>query len=118
MEDYEYQYLDINYAMMMLGDSYELYVDVAKAFCKNAMKQIDAMLDSIKSGDLEVYGRETHSLKSVSLNLGAKKLSELATKQNDAFKRENVDFIMDGYQELINLYHMTLHEIKSYAGLD
>lgn len=112
----DFQYIDIEKGKEMFDDDLDIYKEIAVVFCKNAPKQIDAMVKSIEKEDYETYGREVHTLKSLAGNLGADGLAKLASEQNDAYKKKDYLFLKNSYKEIISLYREVIRELKKLCG--
>ena len=54
-----------------------------------------------------------HALKSTSLGIGAKELSEMAKEQEKAGKENNTEYLLENHGKLMDAYGRVLDEIAS-----
>ena len=64
------------------------------------------------------YTSYVHSLKSTSRTIGARQLSELAKKLEDAGNAGDIETIRDHQDELMNLYAIVIHTLSEVPGID
>lgn len=95
------------------------YLKALRFICEDGGKQIKRMSEMADAGDLEGYGREAHSIKGLSLGIGAYALSEQAKemeflafgKDMEEFEKKNQDFLRD-YEHLVENIGYVLEENK------
>lgn len=76
-----------------------LVVELVELFLDDAPKQIQSMLNSIETGDVEVMTRAAHTLKSSSANLGGLRLGDVCLAMENAARQEDLGV----YRELISV---------------
>ena len=93
------------------SDDRELYEEVLLAFAQEAEGEITAIETSHREEDLKNYQIHVHGLKSASRTLGADTLSEMARKAEEAAKNQDIAYIKENQQELIEKYRETVQNI-------
>lgn len=102
--------VDIFLGLQYSAGSTEMYCEFLKMFCdmKNEKKQ--KIEDLFAQKDWENYAIAVHALKSTSLSIGAKRLSELALELEKAGKEKQTDYIEAHHEEAMRLYEFTVRE--------
>ena len=73
-------------------------------------EKAQAIEDYFAKKDWENYAIAVHALKSTSLSIGAKKLSEAALLLEKAGKEGQETYILDNHGKLMRLYDFTVRE--------
>ncbi|MGN0665788.1 MAG: ATP-binding protein [Huintestinicola sp.] len=102
-----------------LGLSYSdgneaMYRDIMKIYVKSGKEKADKLVSLCRENLWKDYTTEVHSLKSTSLTVGAKKLSELAKELEFAGKNGDYDLISARNPDMIELYTRVLEEGQRY----
>jgi len=92
--------IDMDYSLSLLGDI-EIYNETLKEFKDNLNERIEKLSKFKQEKDMESYAIEIHALKSDSKYLGFTNLANLAYKQEIESKKNNLDFINENYNSLI-----------------
>ncbi len=95
--------LNVTSAVSLLG-SESLFWTVLKEYYASIDKKLAAIEKFYNDKDWKNYTIEVHSLKSTSKQIGADELSELAAKLEKAGHEDNVDFIMERTDEMLDMY--------------
>lgn len=95
--------LDVNTGVKNCGNA-EGYISVLSVFHKTAKDKASRIGEFYEKRDLENYTIMVHALKSSAGIIGAKELSLLAKKLEDAGKNEDLPFIEENTGELLRLY--------------
>ena len=103
-------YIDRETAMMYCAGSEEMFHEFLGMFCKLRDSKLEKILKCYQEEDWNGYGIELHALKSTSLSIGGKRLSELALELEKAGKSGDVEFILAHHGEVLKLYEATAQE--------
>lgn len=104
------QYIDRDTAMIYCAGSDEIFREFLGMFCNLYEKKKAKILSCYDGGNWEEYGIELHSLKSTSLSIGGKRISELAFELEKAGKAGDEAFIRAHHEEAMELYERTVQE--------
>lgn len=108
--------VDVNKSLELFGDM-ETYDDTLNDF----LSEIDKKLANIKHykeiGDMANYAILVHSLKSDSKYFGFTKLAELSYNHEMESKANNMYYVTDHYDELMNEANRILNVVKQYVGI-
>ncbi len=94
--------------------SKENYIKILKCYCKESVEAKKVLKLSLLNKDYDRYRVQIHSLKSNSLEIGAKELSELAKKLEFSIKDKNYEFVNKNADIFLESYDTLLEEIYSY----
>lgn len=92
---------------------------LVELFINTTPEVFQKMDDALKEKDFKTFGREAHSLKSSSGNLGAQMMSEKCLKIEHAICEENcvdVEQLSMWRKELEEVFSNSVVEIKKIAG--
>lgn len=103
-------YIDRETAMMYCAGSEEMFHEFLGMFCKLRDSKLEKILKCYQEEDWNGYGIELHALKSTSLSIGGKRLSELALELEKAGKSGDAEFIIAHHGEVLKLYEATAQE--------
>lgn len=95
--------VDVQAGIELCGGE-ESYLEVLKAFVKNAPVQQRNLSQSLKLGDYRRYTVSVHALKSAAASIGALKLSEISRMHEEAGNKENIAYINEDFVNLIEEY--------------
>ena len=92
------------------------YLEILEYFAQVGVDKKNLIETHFKNQYWLGYSIEVHSLKSTSLNVGAKKLSALAKELEIASKKEeaDVEFILNNNQKLVTMYQDIMDSITAY----
>ena len=96
--------------MIYCAGSDEIFREFLGMFCNLYEKKKEKILSCYDSGNWEEYGIELHSLKSTSLSIGGKRISELAFELEKAGKAGDEACIRAHHEEAMELYEKTVQE--------
>lgn len=96
--------IDVNTGLFYTGGSREAYLSILKTYVSKGHDKIRVIRDFYEKEDWKNYVIEVHALKSSSLALGAKELSDKAKKMELAGKAGDYSTIRKGTEELLALY--------------
>ena len=106
--------VDLKKSLELLGDM-EMYDETLIEFYDNINNRLDK-LNKYKENDMSNYAIEVHALKSDSKYLGFMKLAEIAYTHELKSKENDIEFVKNDYQNLINQVNNILNIIKEYLG--
>ena len=102
------KYIDTNLGISYLGGSKESYLEVLENFVNNGPEHLGKISECYKNGDVKNYTIHVHALKSASLTIGAKRLSEKAQETEKKCKEGDTQFIGQHNSALLKLYDQVL----------
>ncbi len=105
LEDPIYNILELNVeaAVNMLG-SLSLFKNVLKEYYFNIDKKAKTIQTLLDTGDIDNFTITVHSLKSLSRQIGAEKLSMLAASLEKAGNEHDIDFITKNIGAMLDMY--------------
>ena len=114
----EFQCLDLKLGMQYSAGSKEMYREFLQMYCDGQEKKKAQIEECYKKEDWDTYTTLVHALKSTSLSVGGKKVSELAAELEKAGKSlrtgeetvESLTFIRAHQKEAMELYDETVAE--------
>ena len=110
------KYIDLSIGMQYSAGSDEMYRQFLQMYCSMKEERIENLEESFQSQDWKNYTVYVHAMKSTSLSIGGKALSELAAKLEQAGKKDEVDFILQNHKKLMELYELTIEEGEQYLS--
>jgi len=108
--------IDIQSGLETVGGSKQAYHKILKMFQKNNQNIVQEMKSAIQENNHETATRLAHSMKSVSGNFGAKKLSEISGQLETHFKNEKLDSGMALLDEFSKVFNIVLSSIELIIG--
>lgn len=105
--------VDVELGMTHCGGQVEDYLKVLEITYKYGAKQIKELEDLLEKKDYKNYGIKVHSLKSTTLNIGAKDISAEAKRQELAAKDSNYDYIDAHFEGLSTEFLKLLSTIEN-----
>lgn len=112
------QYIDRETALMYCAGSEEIFKEFLGMFCSLQEEKREKILKCYQEADWNGYGIELHALKSTSLSIGGKQLSELSFGLEKAGKSGDAEFIQAHHEEMLKLYEATVQEGLHILGKD
>ena len=107
--------VDVAQSMEFLGDI-ETYNDVLIEFLNSIDEKKNKIKEYKDAQDMVNYAIYVHSLKSDSKYLGFMNLSNMAYNHEMASKSNNIQFVNDNYDALINELNKVINIAKMYVG--
>lgn len=108
------QYLNPTLGRQYCDNDEELYREVLQMFCnmkEDKKKKLQAYLNT---EDWKNYTIQIHALKSTSLSIGAKMLSEQAAELEKAGKQGQIEYINKMHEDTMKLYDQIICEAEAY----
>lgn len=103
--------IDIQTGINYSGGVYEDYIDVIRLYYKSGIEKKQQMQKLFEDKDWNEYTIMVHALKSTSLGIGAKELSEMAKMQEKAGKENNIEYLLANHSLLMENYGKVLDVI-------
>ena len=114
--------IDTDYGIRNCGGSPEDYLSVLEIAWKYGEKQLTELTQLHEDGDYENYKIKVHSMKSMTLNLGARDVSALAKQLEEAGQIHRYEFIDSHFEEFNTLYREMLTKLhlvlKRYGRIE
>ena len=104
--------IDRELAMSYCGDSEELYLIMLNCYLEESEDRLKKLCEFYEQKDIDNYRITAHSLKSTSLNIGAKSLSEEARSHEFAARDKNFEPISADFDNLLENYKAVLSEVQ------
>ena len=109
------QSINFDAAMSYCMNSKAFFIEMAQDFYTD--EKTELINEYYTEKDWKNYRIQAHALKSTSLIIGALKFSEMAKKLEIAAKEENVGYIEENHDELINNYKKLRSEIGKWLKI-
>lgn len=107
--------VDVKAGLELCGGNSDAYIAVMKTFVETAEESILRIENFAQSRNYKDYTTEVHGLKSSSLAIGAKELSEMAKQLEAAGRREDYKQIMYETPTLIARYTDVVEHIRPFV---
>lgn len=105
--------IDRELGMSYCGNMEELYIMILRTYSDEYEERTAKLREYYEQNDIQNYRILVHSLKSNSLNIGAKALSEEALKHETAAKANDIKTISDGLEHLLESYKAVTEEVRA-----
>ena len=109
--------IDVGEGLKNCG-SVDSYFNIIKVYYESAQMTESNLENAYNDENWKDYTSYVHSLKSTSRTIGARSLSELAKKLEDAGNAGDIDTIREYQDELMNLYSIIIHTLSEVPGID
>jgi len=107
--------VDVNKGIELLGDI-EMYNETLDDFLEEEKTRVPNIIKYYQENDINNYEILVHAQKSDSKYLGFDKLAELSYNHEMAAKENNIEYIKNNIDELINETNRIINVIKEYKG--
>lgn len=115
-DSFSSKYIDLSIGMQYSAGSDEMYRQFLQMYCSMKDERIEKLEESFRSEDWKNYTVYVHAMKSTSLSIGGKELSELAAKLEQAGKKDEIAFILENHKKVIELFKLTVEEGERYLS--
>lgn len=105
--------VDIDASLELLGDM-DMYNEVLETFIEENKDRIPRIEKNKNDGNMSDYAIDVHALKSDSKYLGFKKLAELSLNHELKSKENDISYVNDNFDELMNEYNHIKSIIDAY----
>ncbi|MBE5936468.1 MAG: Hpt domain-containing protein [Lachnospiraceae bacterium] len=103
-------------AIEVVGNDIDSYVELVDIFVSVTPERINDMKEFITSGDMLNYSVLAHSTKSDALLVGAEKLSELAKGHELEAKQDNITYVKENWDSLIEEWERVLSIYEEFMA--
>lgn len=107
--------VDINHGLELLGDM-DTYNEILQDFLTESATRVPKMKEFLEAGDLVNYEVLVHAQKSDSKYLGFMTLADVSYQHELAAKENNIDFIKNDFNHLMEETNKILTVAKQYIG--
>jgi CheY-like chemotaxis protein len=107
--------VNLKASLELLGDM-ETYNETASDFLTESETRLKNIEEFKNSGDMPNYAILVHAMKSDSKYLGFTKLAELSYNHEMASKANDVDYVNNNYDELMEEANRIIELVKKYLG--
>lgn len=107
--------IDVEGAIELLGDV-EMYNETLCDFLDVSEERMSRLEDSFNDEDMKNYAIDVHALKSDSKYLGFTKLADMALEHQLKSEDNDIDYISDHYEELVDETNLVIGIVKEYLG--
>jgi len=102
------EYIDVKLGLSYVGNSIDTYLSILDTYVKKGKDKFGEIEEMFGHEDWKNYIIEVHALKSSSLSIGAKLLSEESKKLELSGKAGDVEYIKCNHKQTMKLYRMVL----------
>ncbi len=126
MEQKKEKLMDMELGLQYSGGQEDLYRELLEVFCAMKDTKWPAMKKAYEDGDWDTYETLAHTMKSTSLTVGSKCLSDAAkeiefaskayldSKSSETKKEESLKYIQDNHESLMKLCDEFIAEAESW----
>ena len=107
--------VDVNKSLELFGDM-QMYDETLDEFLNGVTKKLEDLETAKEAGDVHNYAIYAHSLKSDARYLGFTVLAELAFNHEMAGKNNDLNYIYNNYDALINETKRIINVVNVYVG--
>jgi len=107
--------IDVDKSLELFGDM-ETYNETMVDFFGAVAEKLDKIKKFKETSDMANYAIEVHSLKSDSKYLGFTKLADLSYQHEMASKENNIDFVYENYDTLMEEANHIVTIVSTYLG--
>lgn len=108
--------IDVDSSIELLGDI-DMYNETLNDFLEESKTRLPNMKKYMEESDSNNYAILAHAMKSDSKYLGFKKLAELSLNHEMEGKANNIEYIKENYEELMNEANRIINVVKKYLNL-
>ncbi len=105
--------IDVDASLELLGDI-DMYNETLKTFIKESKDRMIRIEKNKSNKNMKDYSIDVHAMKSDSKYLGFKKLAEISLDHEMKSKENNVDYVIEHYEELLNEYNRIINVVDKY----
>lgn len=107
--------VDVDASLELFGDM-ETYNETLNDFLESVFEKLEEIKKYKEAKDMPNYAILVHSLKSDSKYLGFTKLAELSYQHELESKANNLEFVLENYDELVNEANRVINVVQKYLG--
>lgn len=107
--------IDVDNSIELLGDI-EMYNELLSDFIEISNERMPRLDNSKINNDMKNYAIDVHAIKSDSKYLGFTKLADMALNHQLKSEDNDINYINDNYDELVNEVNDKINLIKEYLN--
>ena len=107
--------IDVNHGLELLGDM-EMYDETLADFLSECESRLPQLAEYKANLDMPNYAILAHSMKSDSKYLGFTKLAEISFEHEMKCKENDLEYVKNNYETLINETNRIINIVKQYLG--
>ena len=107
--------VNVKNSLELFGDM-ETYNETLNDFLESVFEKLEEIKKYKEAKDMPNYAILVHSLKSDSKYLGFTKLAELSYQHELESKANNLEFVLEHYDELVNEANRVINVVQKYLG--
>ena len=109
--------IDVDKSLELFGDM-QMYDETLDEFLNGVQKKVNDLKTSKEASDMHNYGIYAHSLKSDARYLGFTHLAELAYNHEMAGKGNDITYVYNNYDVLIEEIKRVVEVVSKYMGIN
>ncbi|MBP0960398.1 MAG: response regulator, partial [Oscillospiraceae bacterium] len=109
--------IDKNIGLKYCGSNEELYNEIVESYCTEGRKYREKLITCIENDDMQNYAIIAHTLKSTSLNIGAKRFSDFAKEHELAAKQNDNEKIKESFDDFLIQLDKVISEAETMLGI-
>lgn len=106
----KFDFLDTKMGLSYCCDSEDFYLEMLNTYCNNG--RYHDLKELYEKQDWKNYQIQVHALKSTSRSIGAVEVSEQAKQLEQAAKEENISYIKEHHEEMMQNYEKLLEKLQ------
>ncbi len=108
--------IDVDASLELLGDI-DMYNETLNTFINESKERIQRLEKYKSEKNMKDYSIDVHAMKSDSKYLGFKKLAEISYEHEMKSKENDINYVLEHYDELLNEYNRIINIIGKYLRL-
>ena len=105
--------IDVDASLELLGDI-DMYNETLNTFINESKERIQRLEKYKSEKNMKDYSIDVHAMKSDSKYLGFKKLAEISYEHEMKSKENDINYVLEHYDELLNEYNRIINIIDKY----
>ena len=107
--------INVDAGLELLGDM-EMYDETLNDFLEESEERLPRLKQNKENGDMANYAIDAHAMKSDSKYLGFTKLAEMSLDHELKGKENDIEYVNNHYDELIEEASRIISVVKEYLG--
>ncbi len=109
----------LNNLREIAGDAFEVTLkQLQKLYLDSAPATFSSLVDAVENQNLVVVKEASHALRSMSMNIGAARLSSRCQILEDAALQDDIESVTQNLYGLVKEFHHVIHEISKKEPVD
>lgn len=115
-DDTKYSNVSINKNISDVSINKNVSENILKTIYIDGLKKIPLIKKLFEENNIKNYTIEVHALKSIAASVGNTKLASMAKDHEDAGKNNNIDYIKENFNSLIESYEMFVESLSYFKN--